>query len=63
VKEIWVIEDEILVHGKCIKQFVLIVEKSVKYHSNLQKEDQFIVRPVGRNIDLQEENLGDISKI
>ena len=63
MKEIWVTKDEVLVHVKCIKQFVLIVEKSVKCHSNLQKEDRSTVGPVGRNIDPQEENSEDISII
>jgi hypothetical protein len=62
VKDIWVTEDAVLVHGKCTKQLALIVEKSVKYHSNQQREGQSTVKRVGKNIDPQEESLGDISK-
>jgi hypothetical protein len=62
VKDVWVIKDVVLDHVKCIKQLVLIVEKNVKYHSSLQREDQSTVRHVGKSIDPQEESLGDISK-
>ena len=38
---------EVLVdHAKCTKQFVQIAVKNVKSHSNLLKEDRFIVKNV-----------------
>jgi len=46
----------------CIKRLVLNVEKSVKYHSNLHREDRSIVENVIKNGDLQEENIEDIRK-
>jgi hypothetical protein len=33
-------------HEKCIKQFVLNVRKNAKYHSNLQKANQFTAKNV-----------------
>lgn len=36
----------ILDHVKCIKLFVLNADKNVKFHSNLQKANQFTVENV-----------------
>jgi len=44
----------------CIRQLVLTVEMSVKYPSSPQKEGQSTVENAIKNIDHQEENLGDI---
>jgi hypothetical protein len=37
-------------NAKCIKQHVLNVNKNAKFHSNLLKEDQFIVGNVSERI-------------
>ena len=35
-----------MVHGKCIKRFVVIVDKKHLYHLSRLKEDRFIVKNV-----------------
>lgn len=35
-------------HEKCIKQFVLTAVENVKFHSNLQKDGQFIAENATR---------------
>ena len=45
---------------QCIRLLVLIVETNVKYHSSPRKDDRSTVENVIKNIDHQEENLGDI---
>ncbi|GEM_PF-5506781 len=42
--------EEILGHAKCIKQFVQIVERNVKFLSSRQRTDQYTVKNVTRNI-------------
>jgi len=39
-------QEEILVQERCIKQHALIAVKNAKFHSNLQKVSQFIVKTV-----------------
>jgi hypothetical protein len=48
-QEIEAVIEEIKVLEKCIKQFVLIVVRNVKFHLNLQVKDQYIVENVSVN--------------
>jgi len=43
--------EEILGHVRCIKQFVQIVDRNVKFRSNRQRTDQYTVVTVTRNIE------------
>jgi len=56
VKKQWITEgadlDQVKAQGKCIKRFVLIVERNVKFHLNHQKTDQFIAENVLERIKL-----------
>ena len=50
------VSEEILDHEKCIKQRVLTVEKNVKYHSNQQKENQYIAKIATQKEDQNDTN-------
>jgi hypothetical protein len=41
---------------KCIRQFVLIVEKNVKSHSSLTRVGQFTAEIAGRRKEIREED-------
>ena len=46
VSEETTLEASMMGQEKCIKQFALNVSKNAKFHSNLQKASQFIVKNV-----------------
>jgi hypothetical protein len=50
------VENRICRKEKCIRQFVLIVEKTVKFHSSLTRADLFTVENATRNEDHHEDS-------
>ncbi len=42
-------------HGKCIRQFALIVERNAKFPSNLTEEDQYTAENAMQREDPREE--------
>jgi len=48
-----------VVHARCTRQHVPNVVKNAKFHSNLQKEDQFSAKNASRNT----ESFKDMSNV
>ena len=57
MKDAAMVNGEISGLAKCTKRYVLIVEKSVRFHSNPQREDRFTARIVSQNTENQDSDL------
>jgi len=63
MKDATMANEEISVPGKCIKQHVQTVEKSVRFHSNPQREDQSTVLTASQNTENQDSKLNHKLKL
>ena len=63
MKDATMVNEEISVPGKCTKQHVQTVEKSVRFHSNPQREDQSTVLTASQNTENQDSKLNHKLKL
>ncbi len=57
MKDATMVNEEISVPEKCTKQYVQTVEKSARFPSNPQREDQSTVMSASQNIENQDSDL------